>query len=112
MYAMGLREAGERSHIHSTTSQSFPTSALIFGTSASPQGCSPYSAQRFSTLYDLYTSNPQLSGCTFHPWNTVLRLASPFTHPCVRLATASQAREPDSPLGFSSDVFESVVTSL
>ena len=31
----------------------------------------------------------------------LLRLAGLFTRPCVRPASASQAREPDSPLGFS-----------
>jgi hypothetical protein len=33
----------------------------------------------------------------------LLRLAGLFTRPCVRPASASQAREPDSPLGFSGE---------
>src|SRR5277367_4425671 len=32
---------------------------------------SSYSFRVLATLYDLYTSNPQLHGCTFRAWNTL-----------------------------------------
>jgi hypothetical protein len=60
-------------------------------------GCPPWT---FTIgLYETY-GFPELIILGRSRSTAIVRLAGPFVHPCTRPATASQAREPDSPSGF------------